>query len=232
MNHKFNKFYSGDRILMAINDESKKEDNGKIIEEGQDLIRRIIEPSPAIVRVHCYNCNFDSIKIPNGVEFRFRLLMPFMAAVVRYRQFIKDLMMLDSKPVITAIYQSRVKEKKMERPVVVIYGEINPTKRIWRVLGIYNLVLDDYRDSIVKQFNIVTRKEIWHYHQSVSLNGKTQHIGIVLANKVLIRYLTRFGEDGASIKMILLTPDGIQARRIHVDSEEEVTAEERSMIGE
>ncbi|WP_054841756.1 hypothetical protein [Vulcanisaeta distributa] len=218
---------------MAINDESKKVNNEELIEEGQDFIRRLIEPSPAIVRIHCYNCNFDSVKIPNGVEFRFRLLMPFMAAVIRYRQPIKDLLMLDSKPVITAIYQSRVKDKKTERPVVVIYGgEINPTKRIWRVLSIYNLVLDDYKDSIVKQFNIITKKEIWHYHQSVSLNGKTQHIGIVLANKVLLRYLTRFGEDGASVKMVLLTPDGIQTRRLHVDSEEEVTAEEKSMIGD
>lgn len=217
---------------MAINDESKKVGGGELVEEGQDFIRRIIEPSPAIVRVHCYNCNFDSVKIPNGVEFRFRLLTPFMAAVIRYRQFIRDILMLDSKPVITAIYQSRVKEKKIERPVVVIYGEVNPTKRIWRVLGIYNLVLNDYKDSIVKQFNIITRKEVWHYHQSISLNSKTQHIGIVLANKVLIRYLTRFGEDGASVKMVLLTPDGIQIRRFHVDSEEEVIAEENSMIGD
>ncbi|WP_243674865.1 hypothetical protein [Vulcanisaeta distributa] len=114
---------------MAINDESNKVGNEGIIEEGQDFIRRIIEPSPAIIRVHCYNCNFDSIKIPNGVEFRFRLLMPFMAAVIRYRQFIKDLLMLDSKPVITAIYQSRVREKKTERPVVVIYGGDKPDKK-------------------------------------------------------------------------------------------------------
>ena len=232
MNHKFNKFYSSDEVLMSVNGESRKGINEELIEEGQDFIRRIMEPSPAIVRIHCYNCNFDSIKIPNGVEFRFRLLMPFMAAVIRYRQSIKDLLMLDSKPVITAIYQSRVKDKKTERPVVIIYGEINPMKRIWRVLGIYNLVLNDYKDSIVKQFNIITKKEVWHYHQSVSLNGKTQHVGIVIANKVLIRYLTRFGEDGASVKMALLTPDGIQTRRLHVDSEEEVTAEEKSMIGE
>lgn len=57
-------------------------------------------------------------------------------------------------------------------------------------------------------------------------------MGIVIANKVLIRYLTRFSEDGASVKMALLTPDGIQIRKLHVDSEEEVTAEEKMMIGE
>ncbi len=84
--------------MMAINNESKKVVNEELIEEGQDFIRRLIEPSPAIVRIHCYNCNFDSVKIPNGVEFRFRLLMPFMAAVIRYRQPIKDLLMLDSSP--------------------------------------------------------------------------------------------------------------------------------------
>lgn len=57
-------------------------------------------------------------------------------------------------------------------------------------------------------------------------------MGIVIANKVLIRYLIRFGEDGASVKMALLTLDGIQIRKLHVDSEEEVTAEEKMMIGE
>ena len=57
-------------------------------------------------------------------------------------------------------------------------------------------------------------------------------MGIVIANKVLIRYLTRFGEDGASVKMALLTLDGIQIRKLHVDSEKEVTAEEKMMIGE
>ncbi|MFP3074707.1 MAG: hypothetical protein RXR04_06410 [Caldivirga sp.] len=57
-------------------------------------------------------------------------------------------------------------------------------------------------------------------------------MGIVIANKVLIRYLTRFGEDGASVEIALLTLDGIQIRKLHVDSEEEVTAEEKMMIGE
>nr|KJR72707.1 MAG: hypothetical protein TU36_00390 [Vulcanisaeta sp. AZ3] len=231
MGRKFNKFHTLIIILMSI-DESKKLNNGEIINENQNLLRRIVDPSPAIIRVHCYNCNFDSIKIPNGVEFRFRLLMPFMAAVIRSRQIVKDLTMLDSKPAIAAIYQSKIKEKKIERPVVIIYGEINPTKRIWRVLAIYNLILDDYKDSIVKQFNIITKREVWHYHQSVSLNGKIQHVGIAIANKVLIRYLTRFGEDGASLKMLLLTPDGIQTRRLHADNEEEVAEEEKRMLGE
>ncbi|MCG2863500.1 MAG: hypothetical protein L7H10_05735 [Vulcanisaeta sp.] len=217
---------------MSSNERLNKGNNEELIEKAHDSVKRIIEPSPAIVRIHCYNCNFDSVKIPNGVEFRFRLLIPFMAAVIRYRQSLRDIFMLDSKPVITAIYQSRVKDRKAERPIVIIYGEINPTRRIWRVLGIYNLVLDDYKDSIVRPFNVITKNEVWHYHQSVSLNGKTQHIGIVIANKVLIRYLTRFGEDGASVKMVLLSPDGVQVRRLHVDSEEEVVAEEKSMIGE
>ncbi|WP_069806383.1 hypothetical protein [Vulcanisaeta thermophila] len=213
-------------------DNKPGEESKDLIQESPDYIKRIVDPTPAIVRIHCHNCNFDSIRIPNGTEFRFRLLMPFMAAVIRYRQPLKDLLMLDSKPVVTSIYQARIKDRKTERPVVVIYGEINPIKRIWRVLTIYNLVLDDYRDSIVKQFNILTRKEVWHYHQSISINGKTQYIGIVIANKVLIRYLTRFGEDGASLRLLLFTPEGVQLRRLRADSEEEVMAEERILLGE
>jgi len=213
---------------MGSNDLSEKD----TLEKASEYVKRIVEPTPAIVRLHCHNCSFDNVKIPNGVEFRFRLLMPFMAAVIRARQNIRDILMLDSRPVVVSVYQARVKEKATERPVVVIYGEINPLRRIWRVLAIYNVVVDEFRDSIVRQFNVITRNEVWHYQQNITLNNKVQVIGVTIANKVLLRYLTRFGEDGASVKLTLLTPDGVQTRRVHVDSEEELWEIEKTIVGQ